>query len=491
MRFEKFLLDDYLQTEEGKELFSFFKNMANHYFNHFDFFLKKVDSFIQVSDTAEYHYNNTNHLYIYHGHCRSFQDFFEKYRLKDHPDPRVFQDFIPEESVLWFLKYPDYAFPYLYPSHFFIFQGIMDNFDIPLPPIPKSSKALERCNYYFDICRSLYDFRQQYHLSPVELCVFLYGFARRYIPYVIKNINELPPANNIFLVAGKPDDCENCLKITSALKPDIWSNGKKMMAGDIVLLYEMFPVSSIIAAFRCLANGYDDPFNYWNDKIILGAPVVFPPISLKKLQAAPVWKENALVKRCMQGTCGNLCSVQEYNVLKDLIKEADPNFPIASLPEPPPYAQFYHEGIETEKDVEEKLLEPLLAKLGYNVKKEFTRQFPIRMGRGIRYYPDYALHAKGTRGEERADFIWEAKYRIPTQKQLREDYGQAKSYAIRLQTKGFGLVSIEGVKIWTAASHFDFDKLISRSWEELEMPEKMGKLKILFNGLCKPKNLRQ
>ena len=30
MRFEKFLLDDYLQTEEGKELFSFFKNMANH-----------------------------------------------------------------------------------------------------------------------------------------------------------------------------------------------------------------------------------------------------------------------------------------------------------------------------------------------------------------------------------------------------------------------------------------------------------------------------
>ena len=113
------------------------------------------------------------------------------------------------------------------------------------------------------------------------------------------------------------------------------------------------------------------------------------------------------------------------------------------------------------------------------------------MGRGIRYYPDYALHAKGTRGEERADFIWEAKYRIPTQKQLREDYGQAKSYAIRLQTKGFGLVSIEGIKIWTAASHFDFDKLISCSWEELEMPEKMGKLKILFNGLCKPKNLRQ
>ena len=32
MRFEKFLLDDYLQTKEGKELFSFFKNFrkASH-----------------------------------------------------------------------------------------------------------------------------------------------------------------------------------------------------------------------------------------------------------------------------------------------------------------------------------------------------------------------------------------------------------------------------------------------------------------------------
>lgn len=46
--------------------------------------------------------------------------------------------------------------------------------------------------------------------------------------------------------------------------------------------------------------------------------------------------------------------------------------------------------LKNEKDVEKNLLEPLLIKIGYK-KDDWIRQMKIRMGRGHRIYPDYAI----------------------------------------------------------------------------------------------------
>ena len=503
MRFEKFLLDDYLQTKEGKELFAFFKNFRKNFFHNQKKFFEIVNSFLEIPD-AEYFYslNDPPDGYIITEteilrNIREFSgidDFIGKGCSLElwESDPRLFQNCICFYSVIYYIKYPEYAFPYLFPEHFFRLPEICEKFEIAIPPVPGKTKHLERIYYYFNLCRVMYEFRKQYGLSPVELCVFLYGFAPRFSEKYTEN--ELPQPNNIHIIGTAKEDVEEYTKNPFNEKSVYcWQGPEGILPGDIIILYERAPYSRISSIWRAVSPSYDDPFHYYPGKVFMSCPVRVPNIEFDTLFSDPIWGKNGLVKAHMQGIGfkRTIITHDEYERLKKLFKQRDKKFNLKSLPEPPPYAQFYHEGIKTEKDVEEKFLEPLLAKLGYNVKKEFTRQFPIRMGRGIRYYPDYALHAKGTRGEERADFIWEAKYRIPTQKQLREDYGQAKSYAIRLQTKGFGLVSIEGVKIWTAASHFDFDKLISCSWEELEMPEKMGQLKILFNGLCKPKNLRQ
>ena len=43
----------------------------------------------------------------------------------------------------------------------------------------------------------------------------------------------------------------------------------------------------------------------------------------------------------------------------------------------------------------------------------------LRMGRNDRVFPDYALFANDRRGEESARFIWEAKYRIANERQLK------------------------------------------------------------------------
>ena len=147
-----------------------------------------------------------------------------------------------------------------------------------------------------------------------------------------------------------------------------------------------------------------------------------------------------------------------------------------------PYARFYHEDLKVERDVEEQLLEPLLRKIGYT---KWVRQLPLRMGRGDRVFPDYALGVTGRGDDAAAEYIWEAKYRIPTAKQLKIDFGQAKSYALRLQSKALGLISIEGVWFVTAEEGFRFERLRHFSWEQLVSPDALAELKRAF---CKVKS---
>ena len=55
--------------------------------------------------------------------------------------------------------------------------------------------------------------------------------------------------------------------------------------------------------------------------------------------------------------------------------------------------------LKNEKDVEKNLLEPLLIKIGYK-KDDWIRQMKIRMGRGHRIYPDYAIFPHEERNNE-------------------------------------------------------------------------------------------
>ena len=96
------------------------------------------------------------------------------------------------------------------------------------------------------------------------------------------------------------------------------------------------------------------------------------------------------------------------------------------------YCQNYHfwtslifRNLSNERDVEITLLEPLLKRLGFD-ENDWLRQMTLRMGRNDRVFPDYALFANDRRGEESARFIWEAKYRIANERQLKDAFLQAK-----------------------------------------------------------------
>ena len=132
-----------------------------------------------------------------------------------------------------------------------------------------------------------------------------------------------------------------------------------------------------------------------------------------------------------------------------------------------------------ERDVEVNYLEPFLRRLGFS-RDDWVRQLPVRIGRGQKAYPDYALKVRGTGDDVTADYIWEAKYTIPSENQLRIDFGQAKSYALLLRAKVIGLVSKEGIWYVTADDNYDFDCIKHYSWDELESDVTLKAVKSVF-----------
>ena len=132
--------------------------------------------------------------------------------------------------------------------------------------------------------------------------------------------------------------------------------------------------------------------------------------------------------------------------------------------------------LSNERNVEVKLMEPFLKKIGYTP-KDWIRQMSVSMGRGERNYPDYAFGAQTKKGDEKASMVLEAKYHIKVRRELVDAYRQAKSYALRLQSRIMVLAAVEGIWIFDGKSGFDFDRYIHKNWKELEHPDVVHKVR--------------
>ena len=479
MKFSRFLLENYLATEEGTKSLTFFRELPSllregRGSTEIKYF---IDSLLLVP------YADT----FYEFPLR-FDENFSFENLKD--DALLYeQDLSSEEkqgfhkllgeipffSLELYAKSPELAFPYFYPLHFFRVQQICDFFEIPLPPLPGKRQHCEKFFYYVLLCNALHEFRALHGMSPEELCVFFYSFARHFFEKL--NYKQLPKPFKVYISGASQGDLAY---IDSATFDSLtcWQGNLDTEPGDIVLVYELAPRSRIGSVWRAISPGYADPFRYYYETIWVGYPQKIPPITLDELKTDPVWSKKGLVRANMQGVSGRACSREEYLALLAMLKRK--NFDINSLPPAP--EEIFHalsDEIADERDVEIRLLEPFLKRLGFK-EQDWQRQMPLRMGRGVRYYPDYVIHPKAKRGEESCFFVWEAKYRIPNLRQLQEDFYQTKSYAIRLESRGLGLVACEGVWISFATDKFDFKKVQFYSWPELTNSDTFNSVRVLL-----------
>ena len=452
MRFNKFVFDNYLLSSQGKETLTFF-NKFYEYFEHFE-----------RPDINEYEEENESYIYIIHDFLTNqyLQELNEDQAFdfiinvnknidvakefirmeRDKIDSiekaeKCFDSYIKESMELDSITYrefctrieyislvlhylnPDYFFPYFFLDHFFKLEAIFHEFNIPLPNIPSKVKHKERLYYYFDLCRALYEFRISNKLSPNELNVFLYYFAKNLIDNIDIREEELPEPTKVYISGATKMDCIETIANADKNTRTLWAGNVNTLPGDIIIIYGVAPFSQINSIWRAISKGFFDPFSYWFNLIWVGNPIKINPISYQELVDNKIWGKKGIVKSHMQGVSGVQCSVEEYNEIVNIQKIK--KFKIDILPIIKGPQLHIGNELNTEQDVEVYLLEPLLKKLGFS-KQDWIRQMSLRMGRGERIYPDYAIKANTKKGEETAEFIWEAKYRISNQRQISEAF---------------------------------------------------------------------
>lgn len=136
-------------------------------------------------------------------------------------------------------------------------------------------------------------------------------------------------------------------------------------------------------------------------------------------------------------------------------------------------------------------MEPLLKNLGFS-ENEWVRQFPLRMGRGERNYPDYVLGGDPRPGEERAVVVIEYKLDIDFKKEMKEAFVQAKSYALRLQAYVLALAARRGLWIFRRRDDgFSIEHFIFKTWSELSNPDVLHEVSLALGKRAIEKKLRK
>lgn len=371
----------------------------------------------------------------------------------------------------------EYFTPYLFPRRFDQLQKICHLFDIVIPEIPGKLQQRGRALYYLGVNRALNNFRKKHELSPQEFNAFLYDFAPKNI--AIKKSGELPPPSRIWFVIGGVGNADfDYLDKIDKNFSNYWQGNLETRRGDIILMWCASPRSYLHSIWRALDEGFNDPYFYFYSMIRVGEPIKITPIAFAEFSKHPLLGAMPAVRARFQGTSGKAFSVDGYDAICELLQQR--GFDTSHLPSPPAVEKFSAAGLENERDVELRLLEPLLRNLGF-AETDWIRQFSIRMGRGERNYPDYLLGADPRAGEERAIAVIECKFDIHTNKDLKEAFIQAQSYALRLQAKALALAARRGLWIFQGRSDgFSIDHFTFKTWSELSHPDVLHEVSLVI-----------
>ncbi len=376
--------------------------------------------------------------------------------------------------------HPDFFIPYFFSKYFDRLKKICQAFSIQLPEVPGKLKKRDRAMYYLKINRILYDFRHKHNLSPQDIVIFLYDFALNSLNSHAQSEIPLPSPSRVWFVIGGVEKNGDFQYLDSANQESIsfWQGNIETRKGDIILMWCASPRSYLHSIWRAVDDGCNDPFFYFYSLIRIGRPIKIPPIPFAELSRHPLLGNRPAIRGRFQGRSGTAFSIEDYASIIEILKHK--NFDISILPSPPKSQFFDDIRIANERDVEQLLVEPLLKRLGFT-ENDWIRQFPLKMGRGKCYYPDYVLGADTTPGDERAFTLIECKFAIETKKELKDAFVQAKSYALRLQSEIIILAANRGLWIFNRRKEgFSIDHFLYKTWKELSHPDILHDISLII-----------
>ncbi len=493
MKFNNFIWDTYKNSDNGKKLLSIFSNLEESYISNTDEILNLLNNFAiqkytaeeindhcsefiiglvkDIRDSYDPGINNEDDAFallkilwnsIYDEDDRTFYEVIDYNEHKGHDYCFDVGDIDCLSEALFIIN-NNFYFPYYFIRQFYLLQNIFNEFGIFLPPVPSKNDREKRFFYYWELCKSVKQFCRQYNMSNVEFSVFLYGFAINVIRR-FEITDALPEPQKIYFIGGGINNNGDFdyLDQINENSFSFWNGNPDTQPGDIILMYCLAPRSNIHSIWRAITPGFIDPFFHWYRSIYIGKPIKINPITLQEIKNDEILSLNPLVKGNMQGINGRQIGVRDYSRILELLEQK--GFDVKLLPVLNGLEMPEME-LKNERDVEINLLEPLLERLGYTA-DDWKRQVKVKIGRNERIIPDYVIFPDLTEGNEKGHWIWEAKYSIPNNDRIKDDANQAKSYALRFQSKGFSLVSKEG--LWISDKNLSIDNLKYLTWKQLE-----------------------
>ena len=390
-------------------------------------------------------------------------------------DKKIFGEFLyqlPCLSTMLAINKPHKYIPYYFQGLYNVLESICVYFNIELPQCPKRTEYRLRFNHYFDISQAFQLFRQALGWTPSMLWAFIYDYAPKAIGGKGWIWNELPKPRTAYFIGTKLNDAFLPSDDSDKKFCTMWQANPNAQPGDIHIMYITSPASKIQYIWKSVAPGFNDPFFYYYRCAYLSKFLKVPSLTFEEIKKDSQLCNMPIVRKNMQGLNGVEILPADFNKILSLLTEKGfKNTEVDLMSEVFTNEKF---DFKKESDVEIHLLEPLLKKLGW-LKEDYVRQMPLRMGRTSIFYPDYAILPTFVYSKETAYWVWEAKLSIRNNSQLDLDFGQAVSYARRLNSKGICLISIEGV--WVANSHDDFSKTSFFSWNDLSDLNTFGEFK--------------
>ena len=481
MSFNQFTWNLYKESEQGKRVINSFLEAAEEvtefdllerYNPHQAKFIKK-EAFADTCETIWCYGISENEKPANWTEAKDLYESLIIHGVSDgeyaYIDREDYKLMLYANALISFLLYyfsPEYFTPNLFTYRFFDLNKIADTFNINLPAIPKKSDYKARCMYYVDLCETLYNFRIENNLSPDELCAFLYEFAPNFVTKENKNIPE--PAQAWF-IGGLISEEEQDLDLT------FWQGNKDTKKGDILIHYETSPISAITTIWIAQTDGVVDPFFHYYSNVYIGEKTSVQKITIKDLKQDAYFLSHPLVRKSFQGVNGWSVSSEDYSQLLRMINEKGGNIDV--LPKLYAPASPVNVDVKNERDVEIKLLEYYLAKMGFAEHKDYIRQLGLHAGTGSRIYPDYALHFDNTPGYEKAKVLIEAKFLMKNNQEIETAFKQARSYALILEASIIILCDKNCLIVYEKLNSFDRGNYIKYYWGEFNNPDVFNQLK--------------
>lgn len=403
----------------------------------------------------------------------------DEYPLILQKDYKTFSAILSEISLMLYFNWSDAFYPILFREQFDVFMKTLDFLEIQIPELPAKSNKRGRLLLYNNLNENIKKFAKDNDLTPEETCACIYDFALMFIDEKNENDTELPEPTNIWLTGGSKGDYKAFLENPVKGAKSVWTCNENTKRGDIIIMYVLSPYSCIQSVWRADIDGVYTPFNYYNSRTRATDGILIPHITLNELKSDPYFSKLGITRKNFQGVNGIPFSANDYKELQRLIEGK--GFDVSVLP------QLYKPDLEiegnlkNEKDVEEKLLIPLLKKLGFS-DLDWTRQLSQKAGRKEKAIPDFVFMPKGEIHFQNAPMVIEAKYDMSSNIERTKSYNQALSYARMMKAGIFGICDKDRLIIYKEKNGlFDrFKPVFEKHWQNINDEEVFRKLKLFI-----------